>query len=92
MLSVLMPLATSDDVGAPESGVAYDHPFEPIIFGVITLGIFLGLLAVLWMFRNTLALPAHRHDARQGQHGHPGEPGDHGQVDDATRASSSPTS
>lgn len=33
--------------------------FEPLWFGVIALGLFFALLAVLWFFRNTLALDPH---------------------------------
>ncbi len=36
--------------------------FEPIWFGVITVAIFLAMLAFLWSFRNTLALDPHTHD------------------------------
>lgn len=33
--------------------------FEPIWIGVITMIMFLALLALLWSFRNTLALDPH---------------------------------
>ncbi|MBA2696663.1 MAG: hypothetical protein ACR2FV_12090 [Ornithinimicrobium sp.] len=38
---------------------AADVLFEPIWIGVIAMVIFLALLALLWSFRNTLALDPH---------------------------------
>ncbi len=55
--------------------------FDPIWFGVITIGAFLGLLALLWSFRNTLALDPHTdHDnaadgTAAGQYSPDGGPG-----------------
>ncbi|MGB3828903.1 MAG: hypothetical protein WA962_09015 [Ornithinimicrobium sp.] len=55
--------------------------FEPIWFGVIAALVFAGLLALLWGFRNTLALDPHvDHDGdddgtAQGQHSADGGPG-----------------
>ncbi|MGB7448392.1 MAG: hypothetical protein WA892_04610 [Ornithinimicrobium sp.] len=54
--------------------------FEPIWFGVIAMGCFLALLALLWMFRNTLALDPHTEhsddsDTAKGQHTADGGPG-----------------
>lgn len=45
--------------------------FDPIWFGVLTVAAFLGLLALLWSFRNTLALDPHT---------------DHDHADDGTAA------
>ena len=55
--------------------------FEPIWFGVIAAVAFAGLLALLWSFRNTLALDPHTdHDdaddgTAHGQHDADGGPG-----------------
>ncbi len=55
--------------------------FEPIWFGVIAALAFAGLLALLWSFRNTLALDPHTdHDnaddgTAHGQHDADGGPG-----------------
>ena len=46
---------------AAEGGhaIVNDLPFEPIMFGVIALALFLAALGVLWSFRNSLALDPH---------------------------------
>lgn len=46
---------------AAEGGhpVVNELPFAPIWFGVIALAAFMALLALLWAFRNTLALDPH---------------------------------
>jgi len=54
--------------------------FEPIWFGVMAAGAFLALLALLWFFRNTLALDPHTDHSddsgtAQGQHSSDGGPG-----------------
>ncbi len=55
--------------------------FEPVWFAVIAAGVALGLLALLWSFRNTLALDPHveHHDGddgtAKGQHASDGGPG-----------------
>lgn len=68
MLSALQFLATTPAVDAP-AGEGWEHPFEPIVFGFITFGIFLALLLILFLFRNTLALPAHRdHGTTSDEH------------------------
>lgn len=33
--------------------------FEPVWFGLIAFGVMMGLLALLWSFRNTLTLDPH---------------------------------
>ncbi len=50
--------------------------FEPMFFGVITLVVMMGLLALLWGFRNTLALDpvAHGHHATSGSDAGAGSP------------------
>ena len=46
-----------------ESGHALTElPLEPVWYGVIALGAFLALLALLWSFRNTLQLDRAEHD------------------------------
>jgi hypothetical protein len=50
-------VASSEDAG--HHPVVNELPFEPIWFGVIALGAFLALLALLWSFRNSLALDPH---------------------------------
>ncbi len=55
--------------------------FQPIWFGVITLVVFAALLALLWSFRNTLALDPHTEhqerdpDTADGQYSADGGPG-----------------
>ena len=50
-------LAASEEGGGHH--VVNELLFDPIWFGVIALAIFLGLLGLLWSFRNTLALDPH---------------------------------
>ena len=47
---------------AAEGEALNELVFEPIWFGVIAMAVFLGLLALLWSFRNTLALDPHSDD------------------------------
>lgn len=51
-------LAASGGEGAHHP-VVNELPFQPVWFGVIAMAAFLGLLALLWAFRNTLALDPH---------------------------------
>lgn len=46
---------------AAEGGhaIVHDLPYPPIMFGVIAIALFLAALALLWSFRNTLALDPH---------------------------------
>lgn len=41
-------------------------PFAPIYYGVITMGIGLALLALLWSFRNTLLQDPVEHHGEEG--------------------------
>lgn len=53
--------------------VVNELPFEPMYFGVIALIVFLGLLALLWSFRNTLLLdPVEHHSDAPEQDGSAG--------------------
>ena len=56
MTSVLSQSFAAAEGGHP---VVNELPFAPIWFGVIAMVIFLALLALLWAFRNTLALDPH---------------------------------
>jgi hypothetical protein len=45
-----------------EAGHAvHELPLQPVWFGVIAFVVFLGLLGLLWSFRNTLALDPVEH-------------------------------
>lgn len=46
--------------------VVNELPFPPFVFGVIAMVAFLALLAVLYAFRNSLALDPH--GVAEGQH------------------------
>lgn len=96
MLNALLPLASTPVASSVPAGADWEHPFPPIVFGFITLGVFLALLGALWMFRNTLALPPHRKGGHGGQAGHGEHDGTEESSDTsvrrATHESSSPTS
>jgi hypothetical protein len=40
--------------------------FDPVWFGVIAFGVLMALLALLWSFRNTLALDPHTEHEETG--------------------------
>lgn len=54
----LLPMTSALFVASqnPTSEGHTQLPIDPIFYGVIALGAFLALLALLWSFRNTLAL------------------------------------
>lgn len=51
--------ATLFGTAAGETHELRELIFEPVWFGIIALGAFVALLALLWSFRNTLALDPH---------------------------------
>ncbi len=54
-----LSLATRFGTAEGETHALRELIFEPYWFGVLALGAFIALLAVLWSFRNTLALDPH---------------------------------
>ncbi|MFX0537645.1 hypothetical protein ACQBAT_09730 [Ornithinimicrobium sp. Y1847] len=74
-----MTSAFSEVVLAAEGGhpVVNELPFAPIWFGVIALTALMGLLAVLWAFRNTLALDPHGIAEGEGHHPQAGRDSTH---------------
>ncbi|MBA2695879.1 MAG: hypothetical protein H0U62_08570 [Actinobacteria bacterium] len=58
MTSVLS-LTTLFGTAEGETHVLRELIFEPYWFGILALGAFVALLALLWSFRNTLALDPH---------------------------------
>lgn len=68
----------ADEGGHP---IVNELPIPPFMFGVVTLLVFLALLAFLWSFRNTLQVDASEH------HGHGDGHGDeHGESTDVATA------
>lgn len=51
-----------------EEEVHRELPLSPLGFGLIALGVFLLLLAVLWSFRGTAYKVRDRHNAARGLH------------------------